>query len=74
MEVRCCCDAGKLLGHLPEPHPSARKMKFFAGEEVLEFEVDIVSSPPTFRGHLAYKSKDYPMEKLRKIREFVEAK
>lgn len=73
MEVRCCSDARKLLGYLPDPMNGATSMRFISGNEILEFEVGVMSNSPDIRGHLAYKSKNYPMEKLRKIKEFVEA-
>lgn len=76
MEVRCCCDAGKLLGWLPDPIRGATKMSFVAGETILEFEVSVVAEA-IYSGLYrtpAYKSRDYPMELLRKISAFVEAK
>lgn len=71
MEVRCCCDAGRLLGDLPDPMAGARSMTFISGTERVVFEIDWVNIPGRL-SFKAYKSRDYPIELLRKIRDFKE--
>lgn len=84
IEVRCCCDAGKIMGWLT----TEKELKF---GEVLVFRVlkdmntdyypDIaskeitisltVSSVYTLRAKVALKSNDYPIEELAQIPGFV---
>lgn len=79
MEVRCCCDC-HLVGHLPDPKDGwiypTMTFKTVDGE-LIQFEIatfyesliEFVSRPMPKK---AYKSKDYPLELLRKIPEFKE--
>lgn len=71
MEVRCCCDAGKLLGWLPTP--KALSVMYPIPDEILTFETETVHLGFGQHHYVALKSNDYPIEKLRQIREFVEA-
>lgn len=73
MEVRCCCD-GHLQGHLPVPVKllDNGKMLSFAFADKsgsLPLELAVFNAGD---GHLALKSKDYPIETLRKVKNFVE--
>lgn len=73
-EVRCCCDA-RFLGYLPSYGTIGGKIRFRCSpQEILEFEVEhcgevIDGEPVMFH---AYKSRDYPIEKLRQIPEWVD--
>ena len=82
-EVRCCCDAA-LLGYLPRRSAlGCRAVKFVVepdlvspgspfGMTILVFEIGMVMGPdmePTE----CYKSRDYPIEQLRRIRGWVDA-
>lgn len=66
MEVRCCCNPGLLLGSLPEPPVSVAGRFVHFGEVSLEIAWLRL---PLFKGqpYLAYKSMDYPIEKLRAL-------
>lgn len=83
LEVRCCCDA-RLVGWVKVPaRPYVGKVLVFALEreqplsiteqfETLAFECAVVER---FSGgsYIALKSRDYPIEKLRRIHGFTEA-
>lgn len=80
LEVRCCCNAGKLYGYLPMPPDQLRegatyRYRCAPGPKFTEVQLHVakihvdVHEPP----FLAIKSDDIPLETLRKIRTFVEA-
>ena len=78
-EVRCCCDA-RLLGYLPKQgegcKQDTRTVKFFAGTgEILPFEVGNLyeATGDEIKMFTAYKSQDYPIEKLRSIAGWIDA-
>lgn len=82
-EVRCCCDA-RLLGYLPKIGVEERTVKFpmmasvssIKGlqMEYLEFEIAYISEiiDGKIYSSYAYKSRDYPIEKLRQIPGWVD--
>ncbi len=83
MEVRCCCD-GHLMGYLPIRGVEGDIIRFWLSSctimrsgdgasvlDTLELEVASISVEP-YTHHLAYKSRDYPLEKLRRIPGWVE--
>ena len=85
IEVRCCCDA-HLVGWLPahgEPE-LGRIYVYVVGEvfkpglpddsmiETLPFQCDVMTDPYTRDTWLALKSRDYPLEQLRRIPDFRE--
>jgi hypothetical protein len=87
LEVRCCCDPEWVFGYVEVPDDQAVpgfKVRFPLGRviagtevsacEILELEVDTVTKyrDDTRISWLALKSRDYPIEKLRRIRGFVE--
>lgn len=83
LEVRCCCDA-HLVGWVTLPgRPYPGKVVVFALErhqplsmleqfETLSFECAVLERP-SGGSYIALKSRDYPIEKLRRIHGFVEA-
>lgn len=79
MEVRCCCDAGKLIGWLPDLRRAYERFVRFdivtAERELktIALEIADIHTSADPEGHLAYKSRDYPIEWLRTIEGFVEA-
>lgn len=86
LEVRCCCDPGKLLGHLEHPNlqKSGDRCRFpivvggnvakLHGEietTVIELTVEELLLP--FGGmKLAVKNRDYPIDVLRAVPGFEE--
>lgn len=82
MELRCCCNPGLLLGHLPDPPPVLNNwLAAVVGAPVVlktkdggEAQVELGCIHHVFGGDkLAYKSNDKPMEFFRNIEGFVEA-
>lgn len=74
MEVRCCCNAGKILGYLPNPPEGVKKMVFLSNGMPVEFEVAAITTVLGkllgMENEIAYKSKDYPDAVLDAIPEF----
>lgn len=79
-EVRCCCEAGKLLGTIPEvPRIGMSRVFTFATEAGVESftldwgRIDIPGIVST-RGDERYalKSMDLPIEKLRQIEGWID--
>jgi len=89
VEVRCCCDAHLIgYMQVPRPlrdgqtyiFPLSRRSTDKGPWESLTFQAGAITSfavetgcDPVHRAYLALKSNDYPIEKLRRIREFREA-
>lgn len=82
IEVRCCCDC-HLIGWLPAP-ASLMLGAYYCFElepepgkaderEVLTFQCAQLKNPFVENNWLALKSRDYPIEQLRRIPGFVEA-
>lgn len=83
-EVRCCCD-GRLMGYLPSHGVEGDVISFPLsrypvmgsgdGDEVamdkMELEVAMIGVAPR-TSHLAYKSRDYPLERLQRISQWVD--
>ena len=70
IEVRCCCDA-RLLGHMEMPFlPADGCTSVIMGG--LSFNYQHYSHQGVLRGP-ALKSKDYPVQDLRRIPEFTPA-
>lgn len=74
VEVRCCCDAGKLLGTVPVPDgrqvQAGRWFEFALPGERLRLQVAVWEHWLDFgdhRGGLALRSDDTPLERLRQI-------
>ena len=76
--VYCCCNC-ELLGYLPEKGKKNDVIRFAVGDEkpcfFFDFEVEMLAL--SVDGQIdsidAYKSRDYPIEKLRKISGWVDA-
>lgn len=77
LEVRCCCDASKLLGTLPAPSGDAWEKVFAVPSSTLfgSLSLPIGQYRPSVDGDWvrAYKADGVSIETLRKIPGFIEA-
>jgi hypothetical protein len=71
MEVRCCCNAGRLVGYLDDFKWKGEKYAIFLlnGGGIVELEVGMVGMGVLegVKSYRALKSMDIPIEQLRRI-------
>ena len=73
MEVRCCCQPTKLLGHLSVGSQFENQVIYFhAGDEVVSLKIRHYYPSGRAPGYFALSSEDVPIEKLRAVSGFVE--
>lgn len=81
VEVRCCCDATKILGHVPYqglvlrllkmPSPSVDEAA--GGPEIAEVRWHSWHKKGPYNRRWAYKSNDHPIEVIERIPGWVSA-
>jgi hypothetical protein len=73
IEVRCCCDPGKLLGSIPASPQFTDLGKFMVPGIKGPVEVELAWLGPWWSGRAAIKSNDLPIEYYEQIRGWLPA-